>query len=232
MSGTCPLPSVPCHLGNCKDLLLGMHQAIRHNLRVVLSLASVTKERMEQVNTMFGSTPAVPDGFIGIGEYQKAVDYLLHWYQDCGYGELTIMDPHFYPSDLQIIKQMADQNNDLVIRILTHKYNYTADDFTTAWRTISTGVKTPIQIMLIGVEGKPATDPLHDRYWICVDEDNDRRRGITLNSLNGMGKKESSIQPIDDQAAVFALYSYSRYAGKKTKKLNDTALIYEEFTLD
>ena len=86
--------------------------------------------------------------------------------------------------------------------------------------------------MLVGVEGKPSTGPLHDRYWICVDEDNDQRQGITLNSINGMGKKESSIQPIDDPSAVFALYTFSRYAGKKIKKLDDAELIYEEFTLD
>ena len=41
---------------NCKDLLLSMHKVIRYNLRVVLSLATDTKERMEQVNSMFGMT--------------------------------------------------------------------------------------------------------------------------------------------------------------------------------
>ena len=217
---------------NYKDLLLGMHQAIRYNLRVVLSLASGTKERMEQVNTMFSNTPAPPDSFIGIGEYQKAVDYLLHWYENCGYNELTIIDPHFYPSDLQIIKLLADENNDLVIRILTHKYQYTAEDFTTKWRTFSAGVKTPIQVLLVGFAGKTSTGPLHDRYWICEDEETDQRRGITLNSLNGMGKKESSIQPIEDSIAVYALHSYSRYASRKNKKIEENDVVYESFTLD
>ena len=217
---------------NYKDLLLAMHQVIRYNLRVVLSLATDTKERMEQVNTMFCSTPAVPENYIGLGEHQKAVDYLLRWYQECGYGELTILDPHFKPSDLRIIKQLADENNDLVIRILTHKNTYTAEDFTTEWRTVSAGVKTPVQVMLIGVVDKPSTGPLHDRYWICFDEENDKRLGITLNSLNGMGKKESSIQPIDDTTALFALHSYSRYAGRKPKRVEEMELFYEEFTLD
>ena len=217
---------------NCKDLLLSMHQVIRHNLRVVLSLASDTKERMEQVNTMFSSTPAAPEGFIGIGEYQKAVDYLLRWYRECGYGELTIIDPHFKPSDLRIIKQLADENNDLVIRILTHRNKYTAEDFTSEWRTVSSGVKTPIQVMLVGVVGKPSTGPLHDRYWICFDEENDQRLGIKLNSLNGMGKKESSIQPIDDAASLYTLHSYSRYASRKIKKVDENELEYEDFTLE
>ena len=217
---------------NCKDLLLSMHQVIRHNLRVVLSLASDTKERMEQVNAMFGSSPAIPDGFIGLGEYQKAVDYLLRWYQECGYDELTIIDPHFKPSDLHIIKQLADENNDLSIRILTHKFKYTIEDYTTEWRAVSAGVKTPIQVMLVGVVGKPSTGPLHDRYWICFDEENDKRLGITLNSLSGMGKKESSIQPIEDSTALYALHSYSRYAGRKIKRVEEMELEYEAFTLN
>lgn len=217
---------------NCKGLLLAMHQAIRHNLRLVLSLASDTKERMEQVNTMFSHTPVAPEGFIGIGEYKKAFTYLLRWYQKCGYDELTIIDPHFKPSDLPIIKQLTDENNNLAIRILTHKHNYSADDYTAEWHTISAGVKVPIHVMLVGVEEKPSTGPLHDRYWICADEENDQRQGITLNSLNGMGKKESSIQPVDDKSSLYALHLYSRYASRKIKKFGELELQYENFILE
>lgn len=217
---------------NYKELLLAMHKVIRYNLRVVLSLATDTKERMEQVIAMFGSSPVSPEGYIGIGEYHKAVDYLLRWYQGCGYGELTIIDPHFKPSDLHIIKLLADENNDLSIRILTHKFSYTVEDYTKEWHSVSAGVKTPVQIVLIGVVGKPSTGPLHDRYWICFDEENDKRLGITLNSLNGMGKKESSIQRIDDTTALYALHSYSRYADRKPKRVDEMELEYEDFTLD
>ena len=217
---------------NCKELLLAMHQVFRYNLRVVLSLATDTKERMEQVNTMFCSSPATPESYIGIGEYHKAVDYLLRWYQGCGYGELTIIDPHFKPSDLRIVKLLADENNDLVIRILTHKNNYTVEGYTNEWHTVSAGVKTPVKITLVGVVGKPSTGPLHDRYWICFDEESDKRLGITLNSLGGMGKKESSIQPIDDTTALYTLHSYSRYANKRVKKIEDDEIEYEDFTLD
>ena len=217
---------------NCKELLLAMHQVTRHNLRVVLSLATDTKERMEQVNTMFGNCPATPESYIGIGEYHKAVDYLLRWYRECGYGELTIIDPHFKPSDLFIIKQLADENNNLTIRILTHKYKYTREDYISEWRTVSSGVKTPVQVMLVGVVDKPSTGPLHDRYWICFDEESDKRLGITLNSINGLGKKESSIQSIDDTTALYTLHSYSRYANKKIKKIDEDEIEYEDFTLD
>lgn len=218
--------------GNCKELLLSMHQAIRHNLRVVLSLASDTKERMQQVNSMFGNTPAAPEGFIGLGDYQKAVDCLLRWYSGCGYGELTIIDPHFKPTDLPVIKQLSDENNDLVIRILAHKGKYGADDYLTEWRKVSAGVKTPIQIMLVSYVGKPDDGPLHDRTWICVDDETDKREGISLNSLSGMGQKESSILPIDDATALYALHSYSRYADRKVKRVEEQELQYENIKLE
>ena len=181
---------------------------------------------------MFDNCPPAPEGYIGIGEYQKAVDYLLGWYRECGYNELTIIDPHFYPQDLNIIKQLADENNDLSIRILTHKYKYTIEDFTSEWHKVSAGVKTPVQVMLIGVVDKPSTGPLHDRYWISFDEENDKRLGISLNSLNGLGKKESSIQPIEDTTALYALHSYSRYAKKIVKRIDDMELEYVDFTLE
>ena len=217
---------------NCKDLLLSMHQVIRHNLRVVLSLASDTKERMEQVNTMFGSTSATLDGGIGLGEYQKALDYLLRWYRECGYGELTIIDPHFKPSDLPVIKQLADENNDLIIRILAHRSKFSVEDYTTEWRKVSAGVKTPIQVTLVNNVGKPDDGPLNDRYWICVDDENDKCVGISLNSLSDLGQKERCIQSIDDTTALHALHSYSRYAIKKIKRVKELELEYEDFTLD
>ena len=216
---------------NCKDLLLSMHRVIRYNLRVVLSLASDTKERMEQVNSMFSSAPAVPDSYIGLGEYQKGVDYLLHWYRDCGYGELTIIDPHFRPTDLTVIKQLADENNDLLIRILAHKGDFCAEDFKNEWRKVSAGVKTPIQVMLVKYAGKSYGGPLHDRYWICVDDENDKRVGIALNSISGLGQKESSILSIEDSTALYALHSYSRYASRKIKRVDDMEIEYENFEL-
>lgn len=216
---------------NCKDLLLSIHKVIRYNLRVVLSLASDTKERMEQVNNMFSSAPSTPESYIGLGEYQKGVDYLLRWYHECSYGELTIIDPHFRPTDLTVIKQLTDENNDLVIRILAHKGDFCAEDFINEWRKVSAGVKTPISVMLVKYVGKSYGGPLHDRYWICVDDENDKRVGISLNSISGLGQKESSILDIEDSTALYALHSYSRYASKKIKRADDMELEYEDLVL-
>ena len=181
---------------------------------------------------MFGNAPAVPDSFIGIGEYQKAIDYLLNWYRNCGYDELTIIDPHFRPSDLSVIKQLTDENNDLTIRILSHKGDFCIEDFKNEWRKVSAGVKTPIQVILVKCVGKSYGGPIHDRYWICVDDENDKRVGISLNSISGLGQRESSIFPLEDSTILYALHSFSRYASRKVKTVEDLELEYEEDILE
>lgn len=142
------------------------------------------------------------------------------------------MDPHFRPSDLSVIKLLTDENNDLTIRILAHKGDFSADDFINEWRKVSAGVKTPIQVMLVKYVGKSYGGPIHDRYWICVDDENDKRLGISLNSISGLGQRESSILPIDERTALYALYSYSRYAIRKIKRDDNMELEYEDFTLE
>ena len=149
---------------------------------------------------------------------QKAIDFLLRWYQACSYNELTIIDPHFRPSDLSVIKLLTDENNNLTIRILAHKGDFSEDDYQSEWRQVSTGVKIPIQVTLVKYEGKSYGGPIHDRYWICVDDENDQRVGISLNSLSGLGQRESCIQAIEDNTALYALHSFSRYGNKKVKR--------------
>lgn len=86
--------------------------------------------------------------------------------------------------------------------------------------------------MLVNYVGKPTDGPLHDRIWICEDEESDRRQGISLNSLSGLGQKESYIQPIDDATALHALHSYARYAGRKIKRVEEMELEYDGLTLE
>lgn len=49
--------------------------------------------------------------------------------------------------------------------------------------------------------------------------------------MSHMGQKESSILPMDDATALYALHSYSRYAGRKIKRVEEMELEYEELTL-
>ena len=73
---------------------------------------------------------------------------------------------------------------------------------------------------------------IHDRYWVCSDEENDEQQGITLCSIDSLGKKESSIVEIDNGKVLSALNSYSRYAYTRVKRISGRELRYDGVELD
>lgn len=214
------------------ELIKSMHRAVRYNLKIVLSLASGTKDRLDRINEMFATKIKDSDGFIPIGGYKKAINYLLDWYRGMGYEQLIIIDPYFKPEDLSAIKSLTDENCNLSIKILTHNGKMTLDEYEGNWRKVSAGVKTPVHMFFVHDVKNLNDGPLHDRYWICIDEENDKRSGLKLNSHNGMGNKESSITPIDDGIALAALHSFNRYAITKVRRNNGHELEYDELLLE
>lgn len=215
-----------------KDFLLNMHRAFRYNLKLVLSLAADTKERIDRVESLIRTSTFNDDGYIQVGEEEKAKAYILNWYQSCNYNTLTIIDPYFKPQDLAIIKQLCDINNDLEIRILTHRQKYQNEDYTTSWRSISSGVTNTISLNFIWYDDNSKDGPLHDRYWICSDDENDEHQGITLCSIDSLGKKESSIIEVDGGKILSALLSYSKYVYTHVRKMGGRELKYDEMELD
>lgn len=215
-----------------KDLLLSIHSALRYNLKLVLSLAVDTKDRLERVESLMQMRSFSEEGYIQIGEEEKAKAYILNWYQKCGYGSLTIIDPYFKPQDLFIIKHLCDINNDLEIKILTHRYKYQNEDYLKSWHHISSGVTNDISLHFVWYADNSTDGPLHDRYWICSDEDNDEHDGITLCSVDSLGKKESSITEVEEGVVLAALYSYSKYVHNRPKKILGRELRYDEMELD
>lgn len=214
-----------------KDFLLNMHKAFRYNLKLVLSLAADTKERIDRVESLIHTSTFNDDGYIQVGEEEKAKAYILNWYQSFNYNTLTIIDPYFKPQDLSIIKQLCDINNDLEIRILTHRQKFQNVDYTSYWQSVSSGVTNIISLNFVWYEDNSKDGPLHDRYWICSDDDNDEHHGLTLCSIDSLGKKESSIIEIDDVKTTSALLSYSRYVYKRVKKMGGRLLMYDKMEL-
>lgn len=213
-------------------LLGSIHRSIRYNLKIVLSLASGTKDKLDRINALFKAKETEADGEIPIGGYNKAINYLLDWYRRIQYKKLIIIDPYFQPEDLSVIKQFTDESRDLSISILTHNGKNTKDEYEGTWRKYSHGVKTPVEVNFVHYTNNINDGPLHDRYWVCVDEENDVRSGLKLNSISGMGNKESSITPIDDNLALSALHTYNRYAVVKIKRSSGRELEYDKIDLD
>lgn len=93
---------------NQKDLLLSIHESIRHNLKLVLSLAAGTKERLDRIESMIYEFKPECDGVINIGEYNKAETFLLSWYNKINTNKLIIIDPYFNLSSLSLLKKLSD----------------------------------------------------------------------------------------------------------------------------
>lgn len=215
-----------------RDFLLNMHNAFRYNLKLVLSLAADTKERIDRVESLIRTNVFTNDSFIQIGEEAKAKAYIMNWYQTFNFNTLTIVDPYFKPQDLSVIKQLCDINNDLEIRVLTHRQKYQNEDYDSYWRSVSSGVTNIIRLNFVWYEDNSKDGPLHDRYWICSDDENDKHQGLTLCSIDSLGKKESSITEIDLNKMMAVLNSYSKYAYTRIKKVGGRVLGYDEMELD
>lgn len=215
-----------------RELLLNMHSALRFNLKLALSLGAGTKERIYRVDSLIRNHSYTDDGYLQIGDEEKAMAYIVNWYQSVRYNTLTIIDPYFKPKDLGAIKTLCDINNDLEIRILTHRGKYCNEDYSYRWHTISSGVTNIIKLNFVWYEDKPEDGPMHDRYWICSDEDNDTHNAIMLCSVDTLGKKESSITSADENITMAALHSYMRYAHTRIKTVKGRILRYDSMELD
>ena len=215
-----------------KELLMNIHSVLRFNLKLALSLAAGTKERINRVDSLMQNRTFTDEGYIQIGEEEKAMAYIMTWYQSVHYNVLTIIDPYFKPQDLDVVKSLCDINHLLEIRILAHRKKYENDDYHSYWRTISSGVTNHIRLNFVWYEDKPEDGPLHDRYCICSDEENYLHDAFKLFSVDTFGKKESSITQIDHNTIMSAFNSYAKYVYTQIKLLKGRELKYDCLELE
>ena len=130
-------------------MLLNIHTSLKYNLKLVLSLASGTKARLEKIENLIQDHNIAPSGVIGIGERRKALDFLTDWYSQIGMNELIVIDPYFSPSDLSLIRQLTDINTNLSIKILTHVSKHKIDEYLIMWHQLSAGIKVPVQLNFV-----------------------------------------------------------------------------------
>ena len=218
---------------NQKELLLSIHKALKYNLKLVLSLASETKERLDRIQFTIQDHTIKSDGLVDIGEYQKGITYLLNWYSNTALDELIIIDPYFCPDDLEVIKQLTDLNTNISISILCHVRKHKPYEYEIRWQQLSAGVQIPIHVHFLSYEDQPDDGPLHDRYWICQDCDWVKHAGVSLNSISGLGRKASSILEIEEDKIGGILNKYyTPYVYAKIPSKDNRKLLYDELTLD
>lgn len=81
--------------------------------------------------------------------------------------------------------------------------------------------------------GRKSTDsPLHDRYWICCDDENDEMQGLKVNSLDSLGKKGSSMNEVSTGIIMSVLNSYRKYAMSLAPRVKGEDMEYSVVELD
>lgn len=218
---------------NQKNLMLGLYDATLYNLKLVLSLSSGTKEKLIRINYAINesytqSNPSV----ILAGEKEKALQFIIEWYKNHLYDNLFIIDAYFSPKDFYLIKMLMNENRNLSVTIITHRKNVEdLSDYQRGWDDVSSDLTGSINIHTVCYENDNSNGPLHARWWLSVDEDDDIRAGIKLNSISGLGKKDEDIVPIESVKIPEIEKLATNYALGKRKKIEDQMLRYESIII-
>lgn len=212
-------------------LLSSIHDSLFGCLQIILALASGTKEKLEYISRIISEdTNERQDTIIRSGEKEKAIRQIIEWFKKRSpVSLLRIVDAYFSPADLQVLKPLFDYNTDLVIKILTHK-TCDIDEFQAYWNRISTDLTGMISIYTVNYKNKPEQGPLHDRWWIVNNEEEDID-GISINSISGLGNKESGIYPLNEENLNMIEKIWGDYVLNNRPRINGKQFVYDSVQL-
>lgn len=218
---------------NQGNLILGLHSAILFNLKLVLALSSGTQDKLNRISQTIGeANQASSPSFIPAGERNKAVKYIVDWYNSHPYDNLFIVDAYFSPCDFYLIKNLMNINSSLTVTVITHRSNVSdLIEYQSGWEKVSSDLTGRINVHTICYENNPSSGPLHARWWLCVNDDDDRRVGIKLTSISGLGNKDEDIAPIEDEKIADIERLATSYALGKRKRVDNNVLKYESIEI-
>lgn len=212
-------------------LLCSIHESLFGCLQIILSLASGTKEKLEYINRIISEDiEKEKNTIIRCGEKDKALQQIVDWFKEMHpVSLLRIVDAYFSPSDLQIIKPLFDINTDLVVKILTHK-TCEIEEYQAYWNRISTDLTGMITIHTVNYKDRPDTGPLHDRWWLISNDDGEIN-GFAVNSVSGIGNKESGIYSLDNVNIKRIEKIWNDYVLNNRPKINGQQFSYDSVQL-
>ena len=83
-------------------------------------------------------------------------------------------------------------------------------------------------IVSVRYRDKPDDGPLHDRYWVLIDKQTNSKNGIKLNSISGLGNKESDIATMTNESIRDIIIIWNDYFVDCENKVNGNSLQYEK----
>ena len=218
-------------------LLREMHQAIIDNLKIVLAIASGTKEKLERVNRIMSEHRDENGDFVHIGEEAKWVERILDWYKEHPYDVLHIIDPYFHAEDIYIVKMLMDVNNGLNCSILTckdvnaHKNESLDDVFQNGWNRWSSELPGRIEVKSCCYRQDQRNAPFHDRWWVLQDTENDEAVGLRMASVSTMGNRIAEVSELNDDDIESANKLWTRFFQNMVPKVEGRELDYDEAKL-
>lgn len=216
-----------------KVLLREIHQAILDNIKIVLAIASGTKEKLERVNRIINEPTDDNKDIIHVNQTDEGVKRILEWYKEHPVDVLRIIDPYFHGEDLYIIKLLMDINNDLKCFILTHNSTTETlnDQFQNGWNTYSAELTGRIEVKSCSYEDQPNKTPIHDRWWLLYDDNSDAYYGKRMSSPSTFGSRITEISDVNSESVESVKLMFNRFFVNMVSKDEERKLNYEETML-
>lgn len=217
-------------------LLREMHQAIIDNLKIVLAIASGTKEKLERVDRIMSEQIDDNSDFVQVGEGAKWVQKIMDWYKKHPYDILHIIDPYFRTEDLYVVKMLMDMNNVLNCSILTCKdvedKNETLNDvFQNGWNRLSSELPGRIEVKSCCYENDQRKTPFHDRWWVLQDTESEMAVGLRMASVSTMGSRIAEVSEMNKDDIESAKKLWTRFFQNMVQKVDERKLQWEETKL-
>ena len=214
-----------------------IHQAIIDNLKIVLAIASGTKEKLERVDRIMSERRDENSNFVHIGEGAKWIEMVLDWFKKHPYDVLHIIDPYFHAEDLFIVKMLMDVNNELNCSILTckdvdaHRDDSLSDVFQNGWNRWSSELPGRIEVKSCCYRQDQRKAPFHDRWWVLQDTESDEAMGLRMASISTMGNRISEVSEMNDDDIASANKLWTRFFLNMVSKVEGQDLDYDEAKL-
>lgn len=218
-------------------LLREMHQAIIDNLKIVLAIASGTKEKLERMDRIMSERRDENGDFVHIGEEAKWIEKILDWYKKHPYDVLHIIDPYFHAEDLYIVKMLMDVNNGLNCSILTckdvdaHKNESLDDVFQDGWNRWASELPGRIEVKSCCYRKDQRNAPFHDRWWVLQDTESEEAVGLRMASVSTMGHRIAEVSELNDDDIESADKLWTRFFQNMVPKVEGQELDYDEAKL-
>jgi hypothetical protein len=216
---------------NAKIQLTPYYEATLRNLQMVKVLAGKNgNESSDQINN---NTQSLGSRIIvGIGEKDRAVNYIKEWAIRESADYIKICDPYFSVEELSFVKELYFAKPELSYLILT-KYTDANKNwiksYSEKWISICDQDPPDIRIVMVGLKNdyNYFIGAAHDR-WITTHEAGLRLGG----SLNTYGKQASEISQMSSIDAIDTEKSIiDPFLNREKKFHNENKITYFEFNI-